>query len=119
MDMARILVVDDEPAVREIMIELLRDGNHEPAGAATIRDAVSLLRDQEWHVVLADLVLSDGDGRKICREAAKIRVPCALMTGNIEILGELDAAGIPYLPKPFSAERLFAFLRPLLEYPSA
>ena len=117
--MARILVVEDQADVLEVVIELLRNGDHEPVGVATLTDAIPLLQNEKWHVVLADLLLPDGDGREVCQEANKVQIPCGLMTGDYGLFDELQAAGIPFLPKPFREAALSSFLRPLLGSPPA
>ena len=61
----RILVVDDDPDIRETMIEVLEEAGYEAVGAADGVEALAQLRDPEdrWCVVLLDLMMPNMDGR--------------------------------------------------------
>jgi CheY-like chemotaxis protein len=65
MDTHRILVVDDDPEIRETMIEVLQEAGYEAVGAADGLEALAQLRDPEdrWCVVLLDLMMPNMDGR--------------------------------------------------------
>lgn len=64
-DMHRILVVDDDPDIRETMIEVLEEAGYLAVGAADGVEALAQLRDPEdrWCVVLLDLMMPNMDGR--------------------------------------------------------
>ena len=61
----RVLVVDDDPDIRETMIEVLEEAGYEAVGAADGFEALAQLRDPEdrWCVVLLDLMMPNMDGR--------------------------------------------------------
>jgi two-component system response regulator MprA len=116
----RILVVDDERAVRESLrralelegytVELAIDGE-----AALARLAANGRPD----AVLLDVLMPGVDGLEVCRRlrAAGSRVPVLMLTARAEVqsrVSGLDAGADDYLAKPFALEELLARLRALL-----
>lgn len=67
---SRVLVVDDDPEVRETMIEVLEERGYEAVGASDGVEALAQLRDPEdrWCVVLLDLMMPNMDGHAFRRE---------------------------------------------------
>lgn len=108
----RVLVVEDNLALKDIMIETLRSLGHFVEGAGSVREALLVLerRGGLLEVVLCDARLPDGSGYRIIKEL-QYRFPHVrpvLMTGYTEkdILDECKKDGIPVLIKPFSVARL-------------
>jgi two-component system response regulator MprA len=104
----RILVVDDEPAVREAVDRALRLEGYETALADRAPDALVL-----------DLLMPRVDGLEVCRRlrAAGDRTPVLVLTardGVPDRVRGLDAGADDYLVKPFALEELLARLRALL-----
>ena len=64
-ELHRILVVDDDPEIRETMIEVLQEAGYHAVGAADGIEALAQLRDRDdrWCVVLLDLMMPNMDGR--------------------------------------------------------
>ena len=66
--MNHILVVDDEAGIRSSLEEILREEGYGVAGAADAKEAVTLLRDAPYDVVLLDIWLPDRDGLELLAE---------------------------------------------------
>ena len=65
---ARILVVDDDPAMRELMVEYLEENDLRVSTAASGAEMTRILQDQVIDLVLLDLRLSGEDGMQLARE---------------------------------------------------
>ena len=58
----RILVVDDEPAVRDLTVEILRRNGYEPQGVQSARHARELLNEEQFDLVVSDVVMPEMTG---------------------------------------------------------
>src|SRR5215207_1071547 len=115
----RILVVDDEPAVRAAVDRALRLDGHEVALAADGRAALDALAAGAPDALVLDLLMPRVDGLEVCRRlrAAGDRTPVLLLTARAAVSDRvrgLDAGADDYLVKPFALEELLARLRALL-----
>ncbi len=105
----RILAVDDEPEVLDLLRAMLTHAGHRVLGAASGREALGLLERQEVDLVITDLGMPGMTGLAVAGEVKRRRpVPVVLLTGWAD---ELDpdtvSAAEVVLAKPFSRERLF------------
>ncbi len=77
-----ILVVDDDPAVRESVVEILAADGADVAGAENGKVALELIRSRAFDVVLSDVVMPEMDGYELLMEARRLRpdMPVVLMT---------------------------------------
>ena len=106
MSGARILVVDDEPGVRFVLLEVLREHGYDAVGAGGAGEAARLLDEQPFELLLSDVNMPDGSGVELVRQVAAVHpdVAAVMVTGvdDPEIAQtalELGAYG--YLLKPF------------------
>lgn len=115
----RILIADDDRAIREALERLLGMEGHDvaavPDGAAVL-DAVGA---SEVDLLVLDLMMPSVDGLTVCRllRAEGNRVPILMLTARTETsdrVAGLDAGADDYLPKPFDPEELLARVRALL-----
>ena len=115
----RILVVDDERAVRESLRRALELEGYEVELATDGEEALAAGRAGRPDAVILDVLMPGIDGLEVCRTApaAGNAVPVLMLTARAEIdsrVAGLDAGADDYLPKPFALEELLARLRALL-----
>jgi DNA-binding response OmpR family regulator len=116
--MATVLVVDDEPIVREVVVRYLERDGHRALEAADVDSARDALRRHSPSLVVLDLMLPGGDGFELCREIrAQTEVPVIMLTARTEeadrIVG-LELGADDYVTKPFSPRELTARVRTVL-----
>lgn len=112
---ARLLVVDDDRVVTELVCHLLETVGYAPRAADSAAQALELLEAEPFELVLLDVRLPDQDGFSLCREL-KSRpefqdLPVIFMTGlasEEETLRGFDAGGVDYVVKPFDVRVLLA-----------
>jgi cyclic di-GMP phosphodiesterase len=117
----RILVVDDEETIREIVSSMLAGAQYQSRQAASGKEALALLESgEEFDLVLSDLMMAEMDGN-VLLERAKEKfpdVPVVMVTTVSDIQVALQAlrnGAYDYLPKPFEREQLLATVRRALE----
>ena len=117
----KILVVDDERAVRESLRRALELEGYEIQLAVDGREALSVLADEEPQpdAVILDVLMPGLDGLEVCRSLrnAGNRVPVLMLTARDEVdnrVAGLDAGADDYVTKPFALEELLARIRALL-----
>lgn len=114
----RILVADDERAMREVLLDTLQAEGYRVAGASDGEEALELVFAREFDLVLLDVMMPRLDGFAVCAEMRKrgLTVPVLMLTarGMVEdrVRG-LDCGGDDYLVKPFSLRELLARMRAL------
>jgi two-component system OmpR family response regulator len=115
----RVLVVDDEPNIVDVVSMALRYQGFEVATAATGAEALSQVSDFHPHIILLDVMLPDMEGFDVARRlgADRARVPIVFLTArdatDDKVRG-LSIGGDDYVTKPFSLEELVARIRSIL-----
>ena len=115
-----ILVVEDDDAVREIVVEMLRDLGFRTREAGTGQEALALLEAEAPDLVLSDVVLPGGqDGAQLAREVSRLHphLPVLLMSGYPrEALAHREGMGeVELLSKPYSKVALGRAVARLLD----
>src|ERR687884_1163040 len=115
----RVLVVDDEPAVREILERILRVEGFEVALANDGREAVRSQAAAPADAVLLDVLMPGLDGLEVCRRLRDTgdRTPVLMLTARDAVddrVAGLEAGADDYLVKPFALKELKARLRALM-----
>ncbi len=108
---ARILVVEDDPALSEVLCEELEARGHAAAPARTVGEGRERLDSTEFDVALLDLNLPDGSGIDVLRKVAEDSLPteCLVLTGFAEVATAVEAMRLgayDYLSKPVVMEEL-------------
>ncbi len=114
----RILVVDDEKAIRRFLKMSLTSQNYEVEEAKSGKEAVEVLKSFRPDAILLDLGLPDMDGVQVTKKIREItQTPIVIVSvrdQEQDKIAALDAGADDYLTKPFSAPELFARLRAVL-----
>ncbi|MGA2009692.1 MAG: response regulator transcription factor [Solirubrobacteraceae bacterium] len=115
----RVLVVDDEPAIVDVVSMALRHEGYDVVSAGTGTDAMAEVRDWRPHAIVLDIMLPDMDGFEVARRlgAQEAGVPILFLSARdntSDKIRGLTTGGDDYVTKPFSVEELMARLRNIL-----
>lgn len=115
---ARVLVVDDDPALAEMLGIVLRGEGFEPVFCADGVRAMGVFRESKPDLVLLDLMLPGMGGIDVCRAIrAESGVPIVMLTAKsdtVDIVLGLESGADDYIVKPFSMQELVLRLRAVL-----
>jgi DNA-binding response OmpR family regulator len=114
----RILVVDDEPSVTDLLAYNLRKAHYDTSIASDGREALRLAGEFKPDLILLDLMIPEVDGLDVCRELRKTsNVPVIMITALGEetdrVVG-LELGADDYVTKPFSVRELMARIKAVL-----
>ena len=115
----RILVVDDETSISDLISTSLRFVGFDVRTAATGSQALAVAEEFKPHAIVLDVMLPDQDGFEVCRQIRNegVNVGVLFLTakdGMEDKVAGLTIGGDDYMTKPFSLEELVARLRALL-----
>jgi len=118
---SKILVIDDEPQVTEIIEAFLTNAGHEVIVSNGANDGLSKARDMKPDVILLDIMMPGSDGYSICNELKNdpptADIPVVFLTGKdrSEDQGRsFKVGGDMFIKKPFSCERLLEIINIIL-----
>jgi DNA-binding NtrC family response regulator len=113
--MHQLLVVDDEPAICDIVkIGFETRGSYRVHCASSKPDALAALRRRPIDLALLDMLMYGNPGGEIEALAAELRVPVLRMTGHPEIMRKSLDQGLPIVMKPFRVGELVEIVDSLL-----
>lgn len=114
-----ILVVDDEPAVRTALARALALERYDVSLAADGAEALALLQERAYDLLVLDVVMPEMSGVELCRRLREAgdRTPVLMLTARETVddrVEGLDAGADDYMAKPFALRELMARVRALL-----
>ena len=117
--MSSILVVDDEPGVRESVSRALGLERYSVTEAKDGADALERIAERAWDAIVLDVAMPEPDGLEVCARLRAMgdRTPVLMLTARDAVddrVAGLDAGADDYLVKPFALKELLARLRALL-----
>ena len=119
--MARVLIVDDDPVILEVIGDILKKNDYEvvaaPNGAAGIRE----LERKYFDLVLTDLVMPDVDGMEVLNHVVSTspKAICIILTGHGTIKSSVEAikkGAFDYITKPITADELLVVIEKALKF---
>lgn len=111
--MPHLLIIDDEPAICDVVAEIAAMEGYTVAVAGDIRQARIQLGRQKPDLMLLDMILPDGDGIQFWKDLELVDTRVIFMTGHSSIDSAIDAlrcGAVDYLRKPVSLHRIRALL---------
>ena len=114
----KILLVEDDAALRSALEELLLREGYEVFKASNVQSAVEAM-NTEIDLAMLDVGLPDGDGVSLCRQwrSECVQTPILFLTAKdeeLDVVRGLDAGGNDYVTKPFRMQELLSRIRALL-----
>jgi DNA-binding NtrC family response regulator len=108
---SKILVVDDEPKLGKVLVEMLEGAGHEASRASGGREALQRIAAAEHDLVLTDLRMPDVDGMMVLRETRRLspHTDVVIMTAHATAQNAVEAmkeGAVDYLVKPFAMDEL-------------
>lgn len=121
--MAKILVMEDEPSVQDLLKMCLESDGYMVVTADTVKTAQNWLKEVKFDLAILDLCLPDGTGIEVCteiKEDPKTRsVPVIILTGNssneARIKSNLEAKADLFLNKPINPDDLKGAVKSMLD----
>ncbi|MBU8713775.1 response regulator transcription factor [Brevibacillus parabrevis] len=114
-----ILIVEDEPILREIMKDYFENEGYAVLEAADGKEALALFQAHDVHLIILDIMLPELDGWSVCQRIRKIsRVPIIMLTARADeddTLFGFELGADDYVTKPYSPPVLLARAKRLLE----
>src|SRR5437016_12196900 len=114
----KILVIDDDPRLRELLVRYLAEQGFQVQVLPDARELDKRLQRDPPHLLVLDLMLPGEDGLAICRRlrGSGESVPIMMLTAkgeDIDRIVGLDMGADDYLPKPFNPRELVARMHPV------
>ena len=119
MDTRKVLIAEDDPAVRKAVQRVLELENYQVTAVNDGQAALEALSKSRFDLAVLDVMMPFADGLTVCREARHrgVLTPILLLTARVEVgdrVAGLDAGADDYLVKPFVIDELLARCRALL-----
>lgn len=113
----KILVVDDEPAISDLLQMVLTREGYEVAVAADGRRAITLADSFKPDLIILDLMLPDTSGHEVCKKIDHENIPIIMLTAKNDVVDKvlgLELGADDYITKPFDTRELLARIKALL-----
>ena len=117
--MSKIMIVDDDPNIRELVTVLLQNHGFEACEAADGRDALQKMTNDNPDLVIVDIMMPNMDGFELCRHLRRYyeNMPILMLTAKGELASKVKGFGLgadDYLTKPFEDDELIIRVQALL-----
>lgn len=118
--MNRVLVVDDDVYIRELVCALLKNDGYKVSEAADGREALRVLSEDKIDLCVLDVMMPNMDGFEFCKAARKYydSLPILMLTAKADISQKVQGFNLgcdDYLTKPFEGDELLVRVRALLK----
>ncbi|MFF2093140.1 response regulator transcription factor [Paenibacillus sp. NPDC058174] len=114
----KLLVIEDDESIRDLLTYALRAEGYQVIGAATGKGGLRLIQQVEPDALLLDAMLPDMDGFDICREVSeKYAIPILMLTARTDTIDKivgLELGADDYMTKPFELREVSARIKALL-----
>lgn len=114
----QILLIEDDSTIVEMLTEFLRQEDFQVTAVDTQIDALKLVQDREFDLVLLDITLREGNGYAVCRGIKELRdIPVIFLTAQADefsIVTGLDIGADDYISKPFRPRELVSRMKSVL-----
>ena len=105
-----VLIVDDEPDVGQLVADVLNEEGWDATTVCSTQEALQLLRSHSYRLVIADLLMPDGGGRRIMEEISTLQraVPVLIISGTIGLGKDsiCEMGAVHCLAKPFTINQI-------------
>jgi DNA-binding response OmpR family regulator len=117
--MSKIMIVDDDPNIRELVSALLQNHGFEACEAEDGRDALQKMMNDDPDLVIIDIMMPNMDGFELCRHLRRDyeNMPILMLTAKGELANKVKGFGLgadDYLTKPFEDDELIIRVQALL-----
>jgi two-component system response regulator HydG len=115
--MGRVLCVDDETHAAKLKCIILETAGHQATPATSVSEAISLLKSNDYDVIVTDWRLGDHNGREVVVAARKLNdTPVVVISGYVnEAFQAADPLADFYLEKPVNPEELISIVNSLMK----
>ena len=118
MPRANVLVVDDDPEIQKVVKKYLNDDGYSVSSALTAKDALNAMDEDDFDIVLLDMILPDADGLGLMSQfRSRSKIPIIVVSGKTDatdrVVG-LEMGADDYLTKPFHMRELSARIKSVL-----
>ncbi len=117
--MSKIMIVDDDPNIRELVLVLLQNNGFETCEAADGREALQKMTNDNPDLAIIDIMMPNMDGFELCRYLRRYyeNLPVLMLTAKGELASKVKGFGLgadDYLTKPFEGDELIVRIQALL-----
>lgn len=118
MSKGKILVVDDEPSIRQIVETRLKMAGYDVVTAGDGLEALEMVKSENPNLIVLDIMMPKVDGLQVCKEIRKnLTTPIIMLTAKGEVVDKIQALELgadDYIVKPFSPRELEARIKAVL-----